>query len=103
MSEEGKFNELGMEYYSATPKAGYKPRGNAPWGNCYHVKQNTESGSAFIDNRNRDIDHNRQHQAIGGREVERSFLCGHDPVSIRILMKSYRYVVNGSCLIWIAA
>ena len=68
VSEKGTYQELGHDvYYSATPKAGYKPRGNGPWAACYHVQWNTESGSLLLDNRNRDLDHNRQHEAIGGR------------------------------------
>ena len=54
------------ERYSATPRAGFKARGNAPWGNCYHVKNNTESGSINLDNEKRNQDYQRQHDAIGG-------------------------------------
>ena len=64
---EGTQAELGIDvYYSATPKEGYRFRGNAPWGNCYHVRENTESGSRRLDNRKRDQDWDRQHEAIGG-------------------------------------
>ena len=54
------------EYYSATPKRGYKPRGNAPWGFCHHVRYNTESGSLLLDNEKRNQDYQRQYDAIGG-------------------------------------
>ena len=68
MSEEGKFNELGMEYYSATPKAGYRFRGNAFFAGCYHVRENTESGSRWLDGAMRDQDWDRQREAIGGAQ-----------------------------------
>ena len=42
-------------------------RGNAPFPTCYHVVNNTESGNLTLDNQMRDIDHKRQHEAIGGR------------------------------------
>ena len=54
------------EYYSATPKRGYKPRGNAPYLRCYHVEMNTESGSLLLDNEKRNQDYQRQYDAIGG-------------------------------------
>ena len=43
------------------------PSGNAPFPTCYHVVNNTESGNLTLDNQMRDIDHKRQHEAIGGR------------------------------------
>jgi len=35
-------------------------------GRCYHVVNNTESGSLLLDNAMRDQDWDRQHEAIGG-------------------------------------
>ena len=68
MSVEGTQAELGEDvYYSATPKTGYRFRGNAPFPTCYHVVNNAESGNLTLDNQMRDIDHKRQHEAIGGR------------------------------------
>ena len=65
--EEGTKRGVGRDvYYSATPKAGYKKRGNAPYLNCYHVENNTESGSLRLDNEKRDQDYQKQYEAIGG-------------------------------------
>ena len=67
VSVEGTYKDLGHDvYYSATPKRGYKPRGNAPWGFCHHVRYNTESGSLLLDNEKRNQDYQRQYDAIGG-------------------------------------
>ena len=66
VSETGRKKDLGAEYYSATPKEGYRFRGNAPYLYCYHVKMNTESGSLKLDNEKRAQDWDRQYEAIGG-------------------------------------
>jgi hypothetical protein len=67
VSVEGTLRSFVREnYYSETPKTGYRDRKGERFNNCYHVANNTESGSLYLDKVERALDDRRQYKAIGG-------------------------------------